>query len=83
MATWRFDAVLRFGQYHGALYKANAPAPNLNAQPALNSATALADHLQTLLDEHHLEEDVDEIIWRNVSYESFDRLLKAVSAATY
>ena len=83
MATWKFDATQRFGQYHGALYKAGDIAPNLGGQPAQASAEALTAYLQTQLDAHQLEEETDYVIWRNVSYEDFDQLLKAVRLATY
>lgn len=82
MATYKFHAVQRYGKFHGTLYPASAPTPDPLKEPAQDNTGALADHLGDQISAMGLD-DGDDIIWRNVAYDDFDRLINAVRLASY
>lgn len=82
MATYKFEAVLKFGKFHGALAKAGERTiPTAN--PALDSVDDLVQYLLDQLDAQKIEEDEDSVIFRNVGYDDFSQLEQAVKRATY
>ena len=83
MATYKFNAVQRYGKFHGALYKASDPQKDPLQHPAQDSAASLSAFLNAQISELGVDEDSDTIIFRNNSYNDFAALEKAVRLATY
>ena len=83
MATFKFNAVQRYGKFHGALYEASGPKKDPLQHPAQESTTSLSAFLNAQISELGLDEDNDTIIFRNNSYDDFAALEKAVRLATY
>jgi hypothetical protein len=83
MATYKFNAVMRYGKFHGNLYLATGEAGDPLTSPAQDNTNALSSFLQSQLEAKGLDEDSDTVIFRNNSYSDWSELEKAVRLATY
>jgi len=83
MATYKFNALQRFGKFHGDLFSVTDPAGDPLKNPGHDSAAALSAFLQDQIEKLGLDEDGDAVIFRNNSYSDFADLDRAVRMATY
>ncbi len=83
MATFKFNAIQRYGKLYGALFKAtDAPLDPLQ-NAALDNNADLASWLSDQIAANGLDEEEDTVIFRNNSYNDFVALERAVRMASY
>ncbi|MEL6181684.1 MAG: hypothetical protein AAFS10_22180 [Myxococcota bacterium] len=83
MATYKFEAEMRYGKYYGNLRKASDPKPDLTKGQAMSNAAELADFFNTEIERLSLDEDEDTIIFRGCGHNDYIALEREIRFATY
>ena len=83
MATYKFEAEMRYGKYYGNLRKATDPKPNLVKGKELSNAAELATFFNAEIERLGLDEDDDTIIFRGCGHNDYVALEREIRFATY
>ena len=83
MATYKFEAEMRYGKYYGNLRSATDPKPDLSKGSPLTSATELANYFNAEIERIGLDEDDDTIIFRGCGHNDYVALEREIRFATY
>ena len=83
MATYKVEIVARHGKLHSSFFSASGPKLDPLDSPARDSVEDLVNSLSTEIEKAGLNEEGDSIIFRNIAYDNFAKLLREIRMANY
>lgn len=83
MATYKFEAIKRYGKYYANMRKATDAKPNLTKGTAMTSPEDIVEFFNQELERLNIVEDEDTIIFHDCGHTDFMALEREIRFANY